>query len=40
VQKYNEEYCGIWALTCASFINKAKDKKKALYDFVDRYNAV
>lgn len=40
VQKYNEEYCGIWALMCASFINKAKNKKRAVHDFVDRYNAV
>lgn len=40
VQKYNEDYCGIWALTCASFINRAKDKKIALNDFVDRYKSV
>ena len=40
LQGYNEDYCGIWALTAAAHINKSADKKKALTDFVRSYDEV
>jgi hypothetical protein len=40
LQGYNEDYCGIWAITAASHLNKAKDIKKALTSFIDSYDEV
>lgn len=40
VQRYNEEYCGVWALMASSAINRAKDKKNAIQAFVDRFHSV
>jgi hypothetical protein len=40
LQRYNEEYCGIWAITAAAFIHRSSNKKSALSEFVDKYEAV
>lgn len=40
VQGDAEEFCGIWAITCAAFIVRAKDKKNALERFLEPFNAL
>jgi hypothetical protein len=40
VQRYDEEFCGIWAIVCASVLSRASDKKKAFVEFMGRYEAV
>lgn len=40
LQGYDEEYCGIWAITLASILNKASDKKKAFDAFLRMFISV
>lgn len=37
VQGYYEQYCGIWAITAAAYLNRHVNKKKAFSDFIAKF---